>query len=164
MRILVAYDSKIEQVEQAAKQVGELARRQTQADVDYVDLRRKQLNVLAHYDKIVLGGGVWFNEITDDLVKYVWRNKTELLIKPLFIFFTSYHGEERFKQIVSKDLPLEVLEHGQTFNLGLNVEQNFLSPLDRIRWKLTGQKEETALTRESVTEFANVVAAAQPVV
>ncbi len=100
MKILVTYDPHNEAVTKTAKLVSELIRREG-AEVETVDISQKEIDILAPYDRIVVGGDLWFGKFSPAVQKYLIRNKEELVLKPTYIFMHAYVGSEKFQQEVS---------------------------------------------------------------
>lgn len=156
MRILVTYDSHNEQVPKTAKMVAELLRRGNN-EVDLVDLAQKEIDILVPYEKIVIGGALWFGKLDEWMRKYLIKNQTELLIKPTFLFIHAYVGTALFQSQLASTLPIEILSHALTFNLGMNVDTDELNPVEKIKWKVMHQKVETPIDDERVREFVSFV-------
>jgi menaquinone-dependent protoporphyrinogen oxidase len=156
VRILVTYDPHNEQVPKTAKFVAEMLRREGN-EVELADLSQKEIDILVPYDKILVGGDIWFGKLGGVMRKYLLKNQTELLIKPTFLFIHSYAGDEEFKSQLVRALPLEILSHALTFNLGMDVDTDELNPIEKIKWKLTGQHVDTPSDEQNIREFIGFV-------
>lgn len=152
MRILVTYDSHHEEVEKTARFIAEILRREGK-EVELADIIEKEIDILAHYDKVVIGSALWFGRLDSAIQKYIQKNQTELLIKATFLFIHAYVNDEAFQAQLARSLPLGVLAHAVTFNLGMDVDTDELNPLDKIKWKALGQKVETGLDEAKIREF-----------
>ena len=156
MKILITYDPSNDAVLRTAKMVSELLRR-TGAEIELVDISQKEIDILAPYDKLIIGGELWFGKFSANVQKYLSKNAQEILLKPTYLFVHAYANDEVFQEQLAKTLPLEVLAHAFTFNLGMNVDMDGLNPIEKISWKFTGQKAETAADDDLVKAMVSVI-------
>lgn len=140
MKVLVVFESSNEYVVQSAKYLAEMLRRGG-IEVDSYDARKKQGNImLASYQMIIVGSVVWRGKVSKHIHSYLLDNKQELINKPMYIYLFSHLSTEEFQNQVSKNLPIEILEHAETVQLGMDVEYKYLGPIDKIVWSISGQK------------------------
>lgn len=153
MKYLLVFDPNNEQVADVAKVLAENIRRAAN-EVETVNLAERELDVLAPFDEIVLVGALWWGKLGMRLTKYLAKNQQELLIKPLDMVVMSYLDTTSFQSTVGPQIPQPVLDHAQTYQLGLNVDYATLNPIAKIRWMLTRQTVMHALDPKEIQQIA----------
>lgn len=156
MKILLTFVGRTKSVLDSTRLLAELFRRKGHS-VDSQDLLRKEIDVLAPYDAVIIGGAMWFGKLDTELVSYLSKNEQELLLKPVYIFVHSYLSAEKFQKQISKQIEPKILEHARTFNLGLNVEFSALGFLDKLKWLATMQRAEFTENDETLEDLVTVV-------
>lgn len=162
MNILLSYDPQNSLPESSARLISELLRRNGH-HLEVINMNERMLSVLSSYDVVILGGVIWFGKVSEKLSRFIETHQSELVNQPLYLYFHSYANDDLFQQQVASSVPLPVLQHAYTTNLGLKVNYSLLNPWEKIRWKLTGQQAEVDDSIEAAKSLVDVILeAAQP--
>ncbi|MBU3114002.1 flavodoxin domain-containing protein [Clostridium lacusfryxellense] len=152
MKIVVIYKSKTGFSKQYAKWISE------ELSADIFEASATNTNMLATYDTIIYGGGLYAGGING--TKYITQNLDKLKNKKNVVFATgvSPFREEAISEVRDKNFTCEEQKYIQFFYLRGGFDYSKLKPFDKVlmtllKWKIKMKKKLTPDERGMLASY-----------
>lgn len=157
MRSIIIYTTKYGCTEKVALKL----KSYMQGDVKLVNLMKEKAPSLEGYDRVIIGGSIYYGRIQKKLTEYMTAAQSELISKRLGLFICAASPDiDTRKQELEQSFPVELYEHAACHDiLGSEVNYNKLRVLDRIIFRMVSKTKTSYshIPEDEIQRFANVM-------
>lgn len=125
MKNLILYMSK----NNTTKETVDLIRKNAKNPVDIYEIKKNDKVDLSQYSHIYIGTGVYAGQIPGAVLKYVSKNKAELMKKPISFFLHGLISQQNYQEILHRAVGKYIKEDYDCIYLGGKLDlakQNFI--------------------------------------
>ncbi|WP_025026829.1 flavodoxin domain-containing protein [Caldalkalibacillus mannanilyticus] len=158
MKTIIIYTTKYGCTEKVAL----LLKEHLKGEVQLLNLLKEKAPSLKSFDRVIIGGSIYFGKIQKELTEYMNESVPELLEKPLGLFICAGAPEEETrKQELKQSFPEILLKHSSCQAiLGSEVDYDKLRLFDKLIFRVVSKSKESFshIPENEIQDFALALA------
>lgn len=158
MNTLIVYATRYGLTEKCAKSLaGKLT-----GKIQTVNLQNTSVDNLSEYDRVIIGGSIYFGRIQKSIIQFCDRNYAEILKKRLGIFLCCTN-QEKVDRYLDRSFPKELLRKAwrkECFGGQINIDD--ISLLDKLILKIDKDIRKPQILVDNIKKLADILEGEEP--